>query len=170
MAARLNRRDSYAISRLVVLKESFMSTTRIRITSAVIAVCIFAAGIGVGMTAKHSTNAADAKDQKLKQLLTEKVRILQDVESLLEKLVSQGRTDLHRYCEAQAARCRAELELCETDKERMEVLEKSLAVAQKGQEYAKTLFESARGTQTQVREAEVNCLDIEIAMERIRIK
>lgn len=147
-----------------------MSTKRIRVVSVVVAVCIFAAGIGVGMTAKHSTNAADAKDQKLKQLLTEKVRILQDRESVLEKLASAGRADFHRFCEAQAALWRAELELCETDKERIEVLEKSLAAAQKGKQYAKTLHESARGTQAHVLDAEVNCLEIEIAMERIRMQ
>ncbi len=116
------------------------------------------------------THAADAKDSKVKALLTEKLGVLQEVASRTTKAYQVGSASFAEVLEANQAVRGAELDLCDTDKERIAVLEKKLEEAKEFEKKADQQMKAGTASPSAVLKAKVNRLDVEIALERIKGK
>lgn len=128
-------------------------------------------GVLVGSTVFSSfrTDAADAKDSKLKQLLRQKLAILEEDATHLEKLQKLGEAGFHELYMAQRDMRRAQLDLCETDKERIDLLEKLLVEAKRHEESVAELKGAAR-TPVGLHKATIERLNVEIELERLKSK
>ena len=135
---------------------------RCTIRQSVHVVCI--ALIVVSMS--HPARSAD--EAKIKQLLKERLTVLNEVVARMSALYKQGSVPLFELNKAQQAVCKAEFDLCESDAERIAVLEKRLALAQQDVEIVKRLVSSAEMSTTDLLKADAKRLKIEISLERLK--
>lgn len=115
-----------------------------------------------------SMPAWSADEAKIKQLLKERLSVLNEVVAVTTTGYQAGRTDYQEVFDAQQAVCKAEFELCETDAERIAVLEKRLALAKQGVEHMKRKLEAALVSKTNLLKALAEQLKIEVALERLK--
>ena len=115
----------------------------------------------------HRMDAADSPESKLDQLLEEKVHLLEDVAAQVEALHKNARVGFEEVYDARQELERARLDLCKTDPARLEVLERMLVQAKERERQAKAA--TAIGLHEKIK-AQVDRLDIEISLERIRSK
>jgi hypothetical protein len=115
------------------------------------------------------TDAADAKDSKLKQLMREKLRILEEDAIHLEELHKKAEAGYEELYEAQRDMRRAQLDLCETDKERITILEKLLVEA-KHREDSVAELKGAAKTPIGMHKAIIERLNVEIELGRLKSK
>jgi len=114
----------------------------------------------------HPARSAD--EAKIKQLLKERLTVLNEVVARMSALYKQGSVPLFELNKAQQAVCKAEFDLCESDAERIAVLEKRLALAQQDVEIVKRLVSSAEMSTTDLLKADAKRLKIEISLERLK--
>jgi len=113
-----------------------------------------------------SCPARSADEVKSKQLLKERVAVLNEVATLASRLYGQGSVPLLELNKAKQAVCKAELDLCETDVERIAVMDTRLALAKQDVEVVKRLVSMAEMSTTDLLKAQAKQLKIEAALER----
>jgi hypothetical protein len=148
-----------------------MFTSQVRVIGIVFASLLVVAS-GVWLSSGNSVEAQveQVKDARLKDLLKEKLSVLQKVASQTATAHQNGARSFAQVHEANQAVRYAELDLCDNSKERVAVLEKLLAEA-KG--YEDTIFQQVKTGAVQTStalKAKVNRLDVEIALERAKGK
>src|SRR5262249_35800520 len=85
----------------------------------------------------------DAKDDKLKQLLKERLEVVRDLATkALEAYKNVPRTSYDHLRQAARMLLEAELDMCASDKERVAVLEKLVVQARKHEDEAKARFKA----------------------------
>ncbi len=103
-----------------------MSTTRFRRFGLIFGLLATLGVISVGAFTMLRSDAAESTDSKLKQLLNEKLSVLQQVASQMAELHKLRKVGHKEVYEANVAVLRARLEMCETDRDRIAVLEEML--------------------------------------------
>ena len=148
-----------------------MFAPQLKVTAIVVAsLLLFASGVWLSSGDSRLARADEAKDSKLKDLLKERLLILQEVASRRTKAHQDGQISLAQVYEANQAVRNAELDLCDTSQERVAVLEQMLAEA-KGFEKNITLEMKSGGVSTNgALKAKLSRLDVEIALERAKGK
>ena len=146
-----------------------MSTTRIRLSGLFFSLLALVGIVGAITFTWLRTDAAEANDSKLNQLLNEKLTILQQVASQMDELHKLHEIGDAEVYEAHVAVHRARLELCATDKEKIAVLEEILDGARKREARLLNLPKTT-AISLKLEAAQVNRLDIEIELERIKSK
>lgn len=130
---------------------------------------LFAAGIlSTRMATPSRATAAEANDNRIKNLRQEKLTALQAVAEMIGIFHRNGRAPYTDLVEARVAARHAELELCETDAERVAVLEKMLTEAREFEQFHRAQKEAAQGTEVEVLKAKAARLDVEVALERAK--
>ncbi len=142
-------------------------TPRIRLLRFGCGLLILVGLTGLGARFHRHSDAADGKESKLNQLLNQKLEILQNVVAQMEKLHDQGEAGFEELYEAHLAMHRAQMDLCQTDQERIAVLEELLGEAKRRETAVKA---AGVASSRRIRKAEVDRLDIEILLERIKSK
>jgi hypothetical protein len=144
-----------------------MFTPKVKVIGIVFASLLFVAcGAWLSSGDFAKAQAGEGKDSKLKNLLKEKLSILQEVASQTATAHQNGGRSFAQVHEANQAVRYAELDLCETSKERVEVLEKMLGEAK---DYEGSIFEQVKlGTVPTIAalKARVSRLDVEIGLVR----
>jgi hypothetical protein len=120
-----------------------------------------------GILIVRPTEAADAKATKLDQLLEEKVRLLEQVAVHVDALFNAARMGFEDVYLAQMELERARMELCKTDDDRLAVYERMLEQSKKRE--AAATKSTTIGMHERIK-SQVDRLDIQIAMERVRSK
>ena len=118
----------------------------------------------------QASAANDVKGAKVDQLIKAKIDVLQDVVTLCEKAVATARIDYKQLYDAKQQLCRAQLDVCTTDAERIVVLEKCLEEAKQFEGIVQERVRIAAAWKMDELRAHVDCLDIEIELERLKSK
>ena len=142
-----------------------MSTTRIRFSGLILGLLALAVVVAASTLPTVRTDAADLKDSKLKQLLTAKLVVLQEMQTQADEGFKRGEIDPQKAYEVRIAVYRARLDLCATDQERIAVLEELLREVQRQEKLLTNLPEISS---LETKQSEVDRLNIEI--ERIKSK
>ena len=140
-----------------------MLTARVRGLGIALAILLLAAGM-------PRVRADEPKNDKVKELLKEKLAVLGEVAKLTDKEYRSERCSIDRLHHAQMAVLKARLELCETDKERIAVLEEAGALANDNEKTAAALYQAGEVPGPDALVAKAARLEAEIALERAKAK
>lgn len=146
-----------------------MRTCDLRFFSLMLIVLISAMVLRAGPQVARS---ADKKEEKLDQLLNEKLSTLQMMVTQLEKLHELREVGDKDLYDARIAMHRAKLELCSTDSAKVPVFQEMLAEAKHREERIQQLPKSARlgvpeeAYALKLEQAKLDRLTIEIELER----
>ncbi len=147
-----------------------MNVFRIQPMFLVFGILVLAMSFKSNGVAPQASAAADVKGAKVNQLMNAKVEVLQDVVTLCEKAVATARIDYKQLYDAKRQLCRAQLDVCTTDAERIVVLEKCLEEAKQYEGIVRERVQNAAASKMDELRAQVDCLDIEIELERLKSK
>jgi hypothetical protein len=153
-----------------------MRTIHTRSVVVRLAVSTLVIGFAAGAIVAWSVAADEPRDARLKGLLHEKLKILKHVVSLREEMYKNGMAGPKELYDAHVALQRAKLEVCEADTDRIAVLEVLLSEAKRRESMEMSLLkEAGRAAQNgplqlMAEAAHVERLNIEIEIERIRLK
>lgn len=121
--------------------------------------------VSVTLLAAYRMDAADPGTSGLEKLLKEKVSLLEKVASQIDTLNKAGAIGYEEVYDAHQELEKARLELCKSDPERRVVLQRMLENARHREDHVKAA--TVVGLHEKIR-AEIDRLDVEIALERLR--
>jgi len=153
-----------------------MAVTQVRTLRLMFWGSVLFTGVGSCFLLGFHASANEAKDARLKQLLNEKLAILQHVVAQREEMHKHGMSGPRELYESHVALQRAKLELCTTDAERITVLEDLLTEAKRREKMELHSLKQAGGGLPEgpfsliAEAAQVDRLNIEIEVERLKIK
>ena len=128
---------------------------------------------GVPMTAAVAQGdkpAKQQKDNKLDELLKERLETLKEILKQTTHDYHTGKASFERVHHATRALLNAKLEMCTSGKERIAVLEEILTLAKQHEQSAQTRFKAGQAPATDALLARVVRLEAEIAIEREKSK
>jgi outer membrane protein TolC len=147
-----------------------MFTTRVRGLGIILAVLLGIAGSGSLSGDAPRARADEPKDARVKELLKERLAVLQEVAKLVAREYQAGKGSIDRLRRAQMAVIAARVELCDTDKERIAVLEEAVALARNNERLAAALDQTGNVPASDPLLAKADRLEAEIALERAKAK
>ncbi len=128
------------------------------------------AGAEQGKKGDKKPSEPPADSPKIQALLKERLAILKEQVAVLQKRFEQGVVTAEVLLRARRRACQAELELCATDRERVEVLQRLLALAKETEARTAQLVKTGAASQSILLEARADRLEVEIALERARLR
>ena len=143
-----------------------MYTPRVRLVSSAVT---FVVAI-ICLTTDGSRAHAAAGDSRLKELLKERLTVLQEIADQATRAYQAGQTSFAQLMEARQAAGNAELDLCETDKERIAVLSRLLTEAKEHERIVSEQVKAGAVPSSIGLKAKASRLQIEIAVERITMQ
>ena len=147
-----------------------MLSRGVRFVALGLAALIFAGGIASLRGTSLRAAAAQGSDTKVKRLLKERHATLEMAAEATREVFKIGGASFGQVVDANRAVLNAELDLCETDKERVAILEKMLAEART---YEMTVEEGRKAAEVSYADAltaKADRLEVEITLERLKIK
>lgn len=145
-----------------------MSTFKVRLPKAMFCLLAGLAAIYFSPVTLRQVVAQNVDNSKLKQLQKEKLSILKEYVDHLEAQRLKGSVGFEELYEAHLAMHKAELDLCDSNQARIHVLEHLLGEARR-REAAVAALGQVASTLAKHR-ARVDCLDIEIQLEQLKLK
>ena len=112
--------------------------------------------------------AEEPKDDKVKQLLKERLAVLQEVARMAAEEYKTGKSSFDRVHRARMAVVDARVELCESDKERIAILEEAVVLARDNEKVATQRYQAGQAPASDPLMAQAGRLDAEIALERVK--
>ena len=114
--------------------------------------------------------AGEPKGDKVKELLKERLAVLQEAAKLAAQDYQTGKASFDRLHQARMAVLSARLELGETDQERGAILEEAVALAKDNEKTATALYQAGKAPASDPLLARAGRLEAEIALERAKAK
>jgi len=124
-------------------------------------------GVGLfGSQALSGPTRGKGEDPVLRDLLTQKRALLQQVETDREAEYRAGAATTEQVEQAAIAVIQADLEMARTRQERIALHQKWVEITTKIEKMATARYRAATTTQTPLREAQIARIEAEIALER----
>jgi hypothetical protein len=126
------------------------------------------------------TTAANSEDKpkdqigestkKIKELQKEWISTLEAVADQSAKLYTSARIEYSVYLDAIKMLYKARLDVAEKESDRIEIHKKTIELLEKFMQLAKAKFEAARGTEMAMLSVKAMLLEVEIALEKTKLK
>lgn len=133
-------------------------------STGLLAVLMFGA---ISVCSGYRMHAADSNDGSLDKLLKEKIGLLEKVATQIDALDRAGAIGYEEVYDAHQELEKARLDFCKSDEDRTVVLQRMLTNAKDRETHVKAT--AVVGLHEKIR-AQVDRLDVEIALERLRSK
>jgi hypothetical protein len=117
-----------------------------------------------------SKNAVEVSAKKVKGLQTERIACLKSAADVSMRLAQKARIELSDALEDRMTLLAAELDAAETESERLSLYRKAVDSLSGLEEVAKARMEAARGTELNLHRIKARRLEVEIQLERAKIK
>jgi hypothetical protein len=108
--------------------------------------------------------------RKIKELQKERIATLKEAVDQLSKLVMSARAEFGEVLEAQMMLLKAELDAAEKESDRIELYKKTIDALKVYEEWADLRVKAGRGTKTAALQIRARRLEVEIQLERAKIK
>ncbi len=123
-------------------------------------------GVGVGGSAPHPVQGPN---QRLRELMTERCKILKsEVESVALSLKS-GRADLAEWREANIALFKAKADLAADVNDQIEIYEEMVSLLRTSEQATRHRIDAGQAPQTDMRQARLATIEAQITLEKLRI-
>lgn len=122
------------------------------------------------LAAGPSAQAQEKKDDKVKELLEERLACLRELVKAAESAYATKKVPLERLVEGQRMLLNAQLEMCQSHKERITMLEQMVALTKGSEKTAHARYKAGAVAQSDALMATAVRLEAEIALKREKAK
>ena len=146
-----------------------MILNRLRRSQLVVCAVVVIALLALGAAIANGERQAVGSSERLRQLMTERYEILQNIAASVEKLFEAGMVSLREWQDARVTLYQAQADVAADRAERIRVYEEMVEFLRKAEQLAQRRADSGRMTQLEVQQARLATIEAQMALEKLRL-